>query len=78
MRVFEFDKAGHTPYHSHPFEHEVIVLDGRILAITEKDEIPLSIGQVLMVMPDEKHQFKNLSDSEPASLVCLVPVEYQK
>ena len=37
MRVFELDKAGHTPYHSHPFEHEVIVLNGQILAVTENE-----------------------------------------
>ncbi|MHC4124455.1 MAG: cupin domain-containing protein [Planctomycetota bacterium] len=78
MRVFEFDKAGHTPYHSHPFEHQVIILDGEILAVTEKDEVPLSIGDVLMVIPGEIHQFKNISNSKPARLVCLIPVECQK
>ena len=78
MRVFEFDKGGHTPYHSHPFEHEVIILDGEILAVTKKGEIRLNVGDVLMVMPDEIHQFKNISDSNSASIVCLVPVEHQK
>ncbi len=78
MRVFELDKAGYTPYHSHPFEHEVIVLDGQIAAVTENDETQLNVGDVLLMMPDEMHQFRNLSDTEPAGMVCLVPVEYQK
>ena len=78
MRVFEFDKGGHTPYHAHPFEHEVIVLDGEIIAVTEKGDIPLNVGNVLMVNPGEKHQFKNSSDIKSASFVCLIPVGYQK
>ena len=78
MRVFELAKSGHTPYHGHPFEHEVMVMDGDILAVTEDDEIPLSVGDVVLIMPGEIHQFKNGSDSKGASFVCLVPVEYQK
>lgn len=78
MRLFELDKEGHTPYHNHPFEHEVIILDGKILAVTEKQEIPLNVGDVVMVMPGETHQFKNISDNKPASFICLIPLEHQR
>ena len=78
MRVFDLEKAGHTPYHSHPFEHEVIVLAGEIAAVTQNGETPLSVGDVLLMMPDEIHQFRNLSETDPARMVCLVPVQYQK
>ena len=78
MRVFEFEKTGHTPYHSHTFEHEVIILDGELSIVTEQGEIALSVGDVLMVMPGDKHQLRNTSDSKSASMICLVPVEYQK
>jgi quercetin dioxygenase-like cupin family protein len=36
------------------------------------------VGDVLLVMPGEIHQFKNLSDTQPARMMCLVPVAYQK
>ena len=78
MRVFDFGPAGHTPFHTHPFEHEVIILDGDISAVTEQGETPLSVGEVVMFMPDETHQFKNTSDSKTAAMICLVPVEFQK
>ena len=78
MRVFELDKAGHTPYHSHPFEHEVIVLDGDLAVVTENDQTPLKAGDVLLMSPDEIHQFKNLSETETACMICLVPIQYQK
>ena len=78
MRLFELAPAGHTPYHEHPFEHEVIAMDGEILIVTENGKKSLSIGDIVMIMPGEKHQFRNISDSKPASFICLVPVEYQK
>ena len=28
LRLFEVEPGGHTPFHSHPFEHEVYVLSG--------------------------------------------------
>lgn len=78
MRVFEMAPGGHTPFHMHPFEHEAIVLDGDIAAVTEQGEKPLDKGDMLLIPPDEKHQFKNRSDTKPASFMCLIPVEYQK
>jgi len=78
MRIFEIDKDGHTPFHEHPFEHEVMVLQGELAVVTQEGQIPITVGDVLMVLPGEKHQFRNLSPKEPARMLCLVPVEYQK
>ena len=78
MRVFELGPGGHTPFHTHGFEHEAIILSGDIAVVTEEGEIRPDVGDVLLVMPDEKHQFRNMSDTEPASFMCMVPVQYQK
>jgi quercetin dioxygenase-like cupin family protein len=78
MRVFELAGGGHTPFHTHPFEHEMIILEGKIGIVTEEGTIPLAVGDMLLVTPDEKHQFRNLSADKRARLICLVPVEYQK
>lgn len=78
MRQFELAKAGHTPFHTHPFEHQVVILQGRIALVSEQGETPLQNGDVAMVLPNEKHQFKNLSDTEPATMLCFVPIENQK
>ena len=77
MRVFELAPLGHTPFHAHPFEHEVVILEGKIGAVSESATRELEVEDVLLIYPDEKHQFRNLSDSEPARFMCLVPVEYQ-
>ncbi|MBN1764685.1 MAG: cupin domain-containing protein [Sedimentisphaerales bacterium] len=78
MRIFELDKSGHTPFHRHPFEHQVMVLQGDIGLVSEDGQIPIKPGDVVMVMPGEKHQFRNLSDKGPAKIMCMIPVEYQK
>ena len=78
LRQFDLDEAGCTPYHSHPFEHQVVVLAGELLAVTEQGEIPLNVGDAAMVLPGEVHQFRNASATKPARMLCVIPVEYQK
>ena len=78
MRVFELAPGGHTPFHIHPFEHEAVLLDGNIAVVTEDGDRPLKQGDVILVPPEEKHAFKNMSDSNSARFMCLVPIEYQK
>ena len=41
MRLFELAPGGHTPFHDHNFEHEVIVLDGEIAVLTTYGPKPL-------------------------------------
>jgi len=78
MRRFDIGPGGQTPYHRHPFEHEVVILSGDIAIVRPDGEQPVRPGQVVLVMPDEQHAFRNRSDTEPAAMLCLVPVEYQK
>lgn len=78
MRVFEMAPGGHTPFHTHDFEHEAMLLDGDIAVVSEDGETPLKQGDVLLMPPGEKHQFKNLSDTNTARFMCLVPIAYQK
>jgi len=78
MRLFELAPGGHTPFHTHGFEHEVIILGGDIAVITEQGPTPVKKGDVLLVAPNELHQFKNQSDKLPAQFICLVPIAYQK
>ena len=78
MRVFELAKAGHTPYHSHPYEHEVLILKGEVAVVTEKGPINLNTSHTLMVSPNEMHQFKNLSKTNTAEILCIIPVQFQK
>jgi quercetin dioxygenase-like cupin family protein len=78
MRIFEVGPGGHTPYHQHNFEHEVLVLSGEVAVVLSERTIPLKIHDALLVEANEVHQFRNLSSSALARFLCLVPIAYQK
>ncbi len=73
MRQFEVDPGGHTPYHAHPWEHEVFVLSGSGSVATEAGPRPVSAGDALFIPRLEKHAFQN-TGAEPLRFLCLIPV----
>jgi len=78
MRQFELDVGGRTPHHTHPFEHQILVLQGQLALVTADGEIPVTVGDVIMILPGEEHQLRNTSKTQPARVICTIPVEYQK
>jgi len=74
MRIFEVEPSGFTPYHKHSWEHEVFILEGRGILVTEEKNFPLKKGDAVFVSPDENHQFKNDSE-EKLTFICLIPIE---
>lgn len=72
MRQFEVAVDGHTPRHSHPYEHEVFMLEGEGLVLEGDQTHPLKAGDVVFVAPDEVHQFRNTGQA-PLKFLCLVP-----
>ena len=72
MRQFEVAPDGYTPKHSHPYEHEVFVLEGRGVVLEGDVEHPLSAGDFVLVTPGEVHQFRN-TGAAPLKFLCMVP-----
>ena len=72
MRVFTVEPGGHSPRHSHPFEHEVFVHSGRGEVFHEGKTYPLGPGHVAYIPPDTLHQFLN-TGGEPLVFVCVIP-----
>ena len=59
MRQFEVEIGGYTPKHHHPYEHEIFVIEGQGVVLEGDHEHPLAKGDVVLVKPDEVHQFRN-------------------
>jgi quercetin dioxygenase-like cupin family protein len=72
MRQFEVAPGGYTPRHFHDYEHEVFVLEGAGVVIEDSVEHPLVQGDVILVKPNEIHQFKN-TGAAPMKFLCLIP-----
>jgi len=78
FRVFTIEPNGHTPYHTHPFEHLNYIIEGHGVLVTETgEERQVKAGDFALVFPDEKHQYKNKSATGPLIMICAVPKAYE-
>jgi quercetin dioxygenase-like cupin family protein len=77
FRIFTLEPNGHTPFHSHPFEHLNYIIEGQGALVDERgEERKVKKGDFAFIPPGEKHQFRNKS-SKPLVLICAVPNEYE-
>lgn len=72
MRVFEVQPGASSPYHQHPWEHEVFILEGQGTLKTAQDEVPFEPQYVVYVAPNEWHQFINRGQGA-LRFLCLIP-----
>jgi len=72
MRLFEMESGGYSPSHSHPWEHEVFILEGEGIIIDGGEKRRVRAGDAIFIPPNEKHQFRNNS-KKTMRFICLVP-----
>ncbi len=71
LRQFAVEPGGHTPRHSHDYEHEVVVLEGEGHVLLNGQEQDIGGGDVIFVPADSEHQF--IAGHEGLRFLCLVP-----
>lgn len=57
MHELIIGRGGYSAKHRHEWDHQLIVTEGRGLAILNGKKIPLRPGVVLLVQSNEEHQF---------------------
>ena len=72
LRQFQVEPGGHSPRHSHDYEHEVFIVSGGGTVLLEGTVNPLRAGDVVYVPADQEHQFT--AGAEGMNFLCLVPV----
>ena len=73
MRLFSIAPGGHTPYHTHDYEHLVRVISGKGTVLDANGIAhELSAGHSVFVAPNEKHQFCN-GGGEVFEFTCTIP-----
>jgi quercetin dioxygenase-like cupin family protein len=77
FRVFTVVPGGHTPFHQHPFEHMNYIIEGAGALVSQDSEHEIKKGDFALVLPGEKHQFKNTSKDQQLVFICAVPKEYE-
>jgi quercetin dioxygenase-like cupin family protein len=72
MRLFRIEPGGHTPRHTHHWEHEVFVVTGKGRVWAEDGWKDIERGSFVLVVPNEEHQFEAAAD-QSLEFLCLVP-----
>ena len=73
LRVFTVSGGGHSPKHSHPWEHEVFVLRGEGKVLLGEEFMNVSEGYAVFVPENLEHQFLNTSKNEDFEFICVIP-----
>ena len=71
-RIIELQPGASTAYHTHPWEHEVVVMDGEGTVRDASGEVAIGPGTCVYVEPSEEHQFIN-TGSGVLRIVCVIP-----
>jgi quercetin dioxygenase-like cupin family protein len=75
MRHVTIEPGGHTPRHSHNYEHEIYILQGVGRVEHEGEFHEIRTGDSLFIEPNRIHQFSNPGPS-PLKFLCLVPMQF--
>jgi quercetin dioxygenase-like cupin family protein len=72
LRRFVIEPGGSTPHHTHNWEHEVYVLRGRGLLVTDGQQREIGPDMAILIEANEPHQFCALPEGS-LEFLCMVP-----
>jgi quercetin dioxygenase-like cupin family protein len=72
MRRFDLAPGGHTPRHTHDWEHEIFFHAGRGEVFRSGGWVPVGPGDAVFVPGQEEHQIRN-AGPEALTFLCLIP-----
>jgi quercetin dioxygenase-like cupin family protein len=74
LRMIEVQPGGHTPRHSHPFEHENFVVEGEGRVWINGEWQTLKAGDVVFVPGNMEHTYEN-TGAATFKFLCGIPVK---
>ena len=73
MHELSLGKDGCSAKHAHEWDHQLVVTEGRGLAVVGGKKIPLRPGVVLLVQSGEEHQFLQ-KGTDPLRFLTVTPI----
>lgn len=74
MRLFDVEKGGCSPHHSHPWPHIVFIVKGKGRLTLEGKEHEVEGGTYAFIPSNAQHQFVN-TGTDILQFICIVPPE---
>lgn len=75
FRVITIEPGGHTPRHTHSFEHLNYIIEGQGTVFAQGGEHDIKKGDFALIAPGEEHQYTNTSTTHSLIMICAVPKE---
>lgn len=72
LRVIEVAPGGHTPKHTHPYEHENFVVEGQGRVLIDDTWHDVGPGSVIFVPANVLHTYEN-TGATPFKFLCGIP-----
>jgi quercetin dioxygenase-like cupin family protein len=72
MRFIEIAPGGYSPRHSHDWEHEIFIHEGKAEVLKEGQFMPAGPGTAVFIPGGEEHQIRNPGD-RTLKFLCLIP-----
>lgn len=72
LRIIEVAPGGHTPRHTHPYEHENFVVEGQGRVLIDDTWHDIGPGSVVFVPAGVLHTYEN-TGAEPFKFLCGIP-----
>lgn len=72
MRLFEMDPGGHIELHSHPWEHEIFVLRGKVRIRIGSEVFEVGPRTAIYIPPNVPHEYWCVGE-EKAEFICIIP-----
>jgi len=73
MHELIIGRGGYSAKHRHEWDHQLVVTEGRGVAIVGDRKLALRAGIVLLVQSDEEHQFVQRGQ-EPLKFLAVTPI----
>ncbi len=72
LRYFELPPGCKSSLDAHPYDHGVVILQGRARVLLGEEVTEVQAGDVLYIPPMEVHQFESIGE-QPLGFLCVIP-----
>ena len=72
MRYFELEPGAVIPEHHHEWEHEIFILQGKLIITEGTEERVVESGTAVFIKPNAPHSYKNIGDTK-VLMLCVIP-----
>ena len=71
-RYFRVDAGGYSPQHTHPHEHQVIIMHGKGEVQIGDKSYAVAPHDAILISGGDLHQLRNTGE-EPLGFLCIIP-----